>query len=113
MRHAFKILLFVVVFFSVLFTYADRGIRSKSRNRILLNISNKTTFKNSLQFNLKNGLKFKGLISSDYSNTEGQPLYYNMYHKGNTTYLLPNKTRFITPEVKQGYTGMKLVIKSR
>lgn len=114
MKLSFKISLFVFVFFSVMVSYADRGIRSKSRNRVILNISNKTNFRNSLQLNLKAGLKYKGLISPEEPTSPSYNMMsYSYYQKGNTTYLLPNKPKLVTPEIKQGYTGMKLVIKSR
>jgi hypothetical protein len=35
------------------------------------------------------------------------------YQKGNTIYLVPNKQKIIIPEIKQGYTGMRLIIKSK
>jgi hypothetical protein len=34
------------------------------------------------------------------------------YQKGSNIYILPYKQKVIIPEIKQGYTGMKLIIKS-
>lgn len=34
-----------------------------------------------------------------------------LYQKGNTIYLIPNQQKIIIPEIKQGYTGMKLILK--
>jgi hypothetical protein len=34
------------------------------------------------------------------------------YQKGNTIYIIPYKQKIIMPEVKPGYTGMKLIIRS-
>jgi hypothetical protein len=96
-----------------MFGYADRGIRSKSRNNISLNISTNKSFKNSLAINLKSGLKYKGLyfIDNTTNNNESFSSTIRTYQKGNTVYLLPEKNKKIIPEIKLGYTGMKLIFK--
>lgn len=38
---------------------------------------------------------------------------FKTYQKGNTIYILPAPQKILTTEVKQGYTGMKLIIKSK
>ena len=35
------------------------------------------------------------------------------YQKGNTTYIIPYKQKVALPEIKQGYTGIKLIIRSK
>jgi hypothetical protein len=108
------ILLFTVFGVCVFQGFADRGLRRKSKNRVTLNIATENSFNNSLSINLKTGMKYKGLLFS------GTPLnnpnfYYGnvrQYQKGNTIYLVPSKPQMLTPEVKQGYTGLKLVLKS-
>lgn len=110
------ILIFALVLGSMLHSFADRGVRKKAKNKVMLNISsNSLSFKSSLNYNLKNGLKYKGFML-----TETKPLPnficlngINSFQKGNTIYLSPYKQKIIIPELKQGYTGMKLIIKSR
>jgi hypothetical protein len=34
------------------------------------------------------------------------------YQKGNTVYIIPQKQVYTVPEMKQGYTGLKLIIKT-
>ena len=35
------------------------------------------------------------------------------YQKGNMTYIIPYKQKIILSDIKQGYTGMKLIIRPR
>ena len=108
-----KIFFICIVLGITMFGYADRGIRSKSRNNISLNISTNKSFKNSLAINLKSGLKYKGLyfIDNTSNNNEFFSSTIKTFQKGNTVYLLPEKNKRIIPEIKQGYTGMKLILK--
>ena len=114
-QSAKTILLLSLIVGNMMHSFADRGLRKKSKNKVILNITTTTSFKNSLSFNLKNGLKYKGdfytgtqtVNSSIFAST------LSTYQKGNTIYLIPNKKKIIIPEVKQGYTGMKLIIKSK
>jgi hypothetical protein len=117
MRFSTKsILVFALILGSMMHSFADRGVRRKSKSKVVLNISTNTaSFKNSLSYNLKNGLKYKGFIL-----TEPKPITsfislngINSFQKGNTIYLTSYKQKIIVPELKQGYTGMKLIIKSR
>ena len=96
-------------------SFADRGLRRKSKNKVVLNINTNNSFKNTLSFNLKNGLKYKGdlYIANQTVNNSISATTLSTYQKGNTIYLVPNKQKIIIPEVKQGYTGMKLIIKSK
>jgi hypothetical protein len=34
------------------------------------------------------------------------------YQKGNTVYIIPHKQVIAVPEMKQGYTGMKIIIRT-
>ena len=96
------------------FAYADRGFTKKSKNRVKLNINTNTNFKKALSLNLKTGLKYKGSLvsSSDKTNISSFTNRLVTYQKGNTVYIIPYKQKVIVSEVKQGYTGMKLIIKS-
>ena len=98
-----------------LYAFADRGVRRKAKNNVVLNIATEQSFKNSLSVNLKNGMKLKGILRLDHLSEGNQfnngTLRY--YQKGNTYYLLPSKPKLVNPEVKPGYTGLKLTLQSR
>ena len=67
-----------------------------------------------LPFNMKlNRVKYTGslLVSQQ---VDGKSLLSNTlltYQKGNTVYIIPHKQIIAVPEITQGYTGMKLIIK--
>lgn len=79
-----------------------------------MNIATKGTLKNSVAFNLKSGMVYKG---SFFMNNEqiGNSMVsdaFISYKKGNTIYILPYKQKVFIPE----YTpqdGYKLVIRSK
>jgi hypothetical protein len=110
-----KILLVAVVFFSTtLSALADRGIGKKSKSKVTLNISTPTTLRNSVSLNLRSGLRYTG-SSLLTQRTLGNTMISNTlvsYQKGNTVYIIPYKQKVVMPEVKPGYTGMKLIIRS-
>ena len=110
-----KILLVAVVLFSTtLSVLADRGIGKKSKSKVTLNISTPTTLRNSVSLNLRSGLRYTGSSLLNQS-TLGNTMIINTlvsYQKGNTIYIIPYKQKVIMPEVKPGYTGMKLIIRS-
>ncbi len=113
-KHVKNILLLTLFTVSVFHGFADRGLRRKAKNRVVLNIATENSFKNSISFNLKTGMKYKGLIFTG-TPAENPYLYsgtVRQFQKGNTIYLIPSKQRLLVPEVKQGYTGLKLVLKS-
>ena len=100
-------------------TFADRGIGKKAKSKTLLNISNSlstNSLKTSIALNVKMGLAFKSSIISDKKTVVGG-MFENRtlitYQKGNTTYIIPYKQRIAVTEIKQGYTGFKLVIRSK
>jgi LysM repeat protein len=98
------------------FTFADRGIGKKARLKTLLNINTNasTSLKTSIALNIKSGLAYKGSISSSNKSTGlMQNSSYITYQKGNTTYIIPYKQKVTMPEIKQGYTGLKLIIRSK
>ncbi len=113
-QNAKRILFLGVILGSVVLSFADRGLRKKSKNKVILNINSVPSFKSALSFNLKNGMKYKG-ISFNTNQPESNFISTNTiasFQKGNTIYLVPNFQKVIQPEIKQGYTGMKLIIKS-
>ncbi len=95
-----------------LFTsFADRGI-GKKKSKVVLNIKMPVSFQSCLNFNLRNGLKYTGsLISSTPKTYSSNALI--TYQKGNSVYILPYKQKMLVADVKQGYTGTKLIIKIR
>ena len=110
-----KIVLLVAVLNGIMLTtWADKGV---GKNRKKIEISSATsinTYTKYLSFNLKTGLKYKGTLLS--SSEAGKSLLYNTlvtYQKGNTIYIVPYKQKMVVPEIKQGYTGMKLIIKPK
>jgi hypothetical protein len=109
-----KIMLVCAVLFGAsLSALADRGVGKKSNSKVTLNISTPTTLRNSVSLNFKSGLAYTGsLYNKKVINGNMVNSTLVTYQKGNTVYIIPYKQRMIVPELKQGYTGMKLIIKS-
>jgi hypothetical protein len=96
--------------------FADKGAGKKNKNKFLLNINtNNNSLRNSIALNLKSGLKYKGSLLTSQQNSGNSLISSSVvtYQKGNTVYILPYKNKIIMPDYKQGYTGMKLIIKSK
>ncbi len=110
-----KKLLTIALLFSVAqVAMADRGVGKKSKNKTILNIYTLSTVRNSIAFNLKSGLSYKGSLLSG-TNAVGNSVMSNSlitYQKGNITYIIPYKHKILVPEIRQGYTGMKIIIRS-
>jgi hypothetical protein len=115
MKKTFKILLIAfLVCGSVLSSFADRGLRKKSRSHIALNINTEHGFKNNISLNLKSGLKYKGmLLTRSESDNFSNITFLKYYQKGNTLYILPPKQKILSTELKQGYAGLKLLITAK
>lgn len=110
-----KILLLLFLLNGIMLnTFADRGV-GKKKTKVSLNIINNSTFSKALSFNLKTGLKYKGSLLSNIETNKSSIIYNTLitYQKGNTIYIVPYKQRVLVPEIKQGYTGMKLIIKPK
>ena len=91
---------------------ADRGIGKKSKSRIELNVNTATGLRNSISLNLRLGLKYTGsLLSKQYSGGNMLSNTLVTYQKGNTIYIIPYKQVITVPDLKQGYTGLKLIIR--
>jgi hypothetical protein len=110
-----KILVIVLMLSGIGFSaMADKGIGKKSKSKVTLNINTTNTLRNSIAINLKSGLKYTGnLLAGQQVNGSA---YFNKtlltYQKGNTVYIIPHKQVFAVPDMKPGYTGMKLIIKT-
>ena len=110
-----KIMLIVVILSGITFSVlADRGIGKKSKAKAALNINTVNSLRNSISLNLKTGLKYTGSLLVTQQSI-GNTLLSNTlltYQKGNTVYIIPHKQVIAVPEIRQGYTGMKLIIKT-
>ncbi|MBK8610140.1 MAG: hypothetical protein IPL84_09375 [Chitinophagaceae bacterium] len=109
-----KMILIVLMLSSIGFSaMADKGIGKKSKARVSLNINAGNSLRNSIALNLKTGLKYTGslLVNQQVNGTSYLNNTLLTYQKGNTVYIIPHKQIFAVPDMKQGYTGMKLIIK--
>ena len=78
-----------------------------------MNITATTTLRNSIWLNVRSGLKYTGSILSKQGFSGNYTLNNTLitYQKGNTVYIIPYKHIITMPEVKPGYTGMKIIIR--
>ena len=114
MKKITKMLLVMALLFgTAVSTLADRGIGRKSKNKVELNISIPSTLRSSIFFNLRSGLKYTGSLLS--KQQTAAPLFFSnaliTYQKGNSIYIIPYKQITAVPEVRSGYTGMKIIIR--
>jgi len=99
----------------IFYGFAERGLKRKAKNRVQLNVTTETSFVRSIPLNLKNGMKLKGdmLICQSGTSSYSAHQVIRTYQKGNTVYILPLNQKILVPELQQGYTGMKLTLRSR
>jgi len=115
-RHIKKTLILVMLICIAGVTFADRGVGKKSKVKTVLNINTGATLKSSMVNNIRYGLTYKGslLTTTRQANTSTVVNSSLMtYQKGNTTYIIPYKNKITVADMKQGYTGVKLIIRSR
>lgn len=95
------------------FSFADRGGFVK-KNKTRLNIKTNGNLKNSIPFNLKSGLTYRGSFLTDHEQIGNSMIsdLYISYKKGNTIYILPYKQKVLIPEYSQA-GGYKLIIRPR
>jgi hypothetical protein len=108
-----KILLAVLVLISTgLPALADRGVGKKGKSKTFsLNLYTPSSLRTSVSLNLKSGLIYKGsTLGNNSSSASARSMI--TYQKGNNVYVMPYKQKIAIPEVKQGYTGLKLIIRS-
>lgn len=91
---------------------ADKGFGKKSKPKIVLNISS-SFIKNSIGFNMKSGLVYNGSLLNTNTRFGNSMISSSLitFQKGNTTYIIPYKHKIAMPEIRQGYTGMKIIIR--
>jgi len=109
-----KILAVIVLVCGVcLFAFADRGGFIK-KTKPHLNIKTNGNLKNSIPFNLKSGLTYRGsfFINKQQIGNSIVSDAYISYKKGNTVYILPYKQKILIPEYSQ-QDGYKLIIRRR
>jgi hypothetical protein len=101
-------------------SFADRGAGKRKAAKVVLNIKTPSTFSASLNFNLRNGLKYTGSFLSPLSTTTKTvvPTLFNYntfvtYQKGNSVYIVPYKQRILVADVRQGFAGAKLIIRMK
>lgn len=110
-----KMILVVVMLSGIAFSaLADRGIGKKNKTKVDLNINTGNSLRNSISLNLKSGLKYTGSLLVNQQSEENSFLRNTLltYQKGNTVYVIPHKQVIVVPEMRQGYSGMKLIIKT-
>jgi hypothetical protein len=107
-----KILLAALVLISTtLPAWADRGVGKKGKTKVFsLNLYTPSSLRSSVSLNLKSGLIYKGSTLGTNAGSSNRSII--SYQKGNNVYVLPYKQKVAIPEVKQGYTGLKLIIRS-
>jgi len=110
-----KIILVVLLLSGIGFSaMADKGIGKKNKNKVTLNINTGNSLRNAVTLNLKTGLKYTGslLVNQQFDGTTLSKNSLLTYQKGNTVYIIPQRQVIVIPDMKQGYTGMKLIIKT-
>jgi len=92
---------------------ADRGGFVK-KNKTHLNITTRGTLRNSIAFNLKSGIYYRGsfLLNTQQVGNAYVSDAIVSFKKGNTIYILPYKQKILIPEYSQK-DGYKLIIRSR
>ncbi|MGG9971418.1 hypothetical protein ACQ33O_06460 [Ferruginibacter sp. SUN002] len=113
-KFAKRLLILVVLFGSANAVLADRGFGKRNKTKAVINVNtNGTSLRNAMSYNLKTGLSYRGtlLSSSKRFSTGMMNTSLVTYQKGNTTYIIPYKSKVMMPDIKQGYSGVKLIIK--
>jgi hypothetical protein len=106
------LIIFAICCISI-FANADRGGFGRKKTKVNLNITTSTTLKNSIAFNLRSGLTYKGSTLFNHQ-LMGKNSFDNAlvtYKKGNTIYILPYKQRILIPDYTT--SGYKLIIRSK
>lgn len=109
-----KLLTIALLFSLAQVAMADRGIGKKNKSKTLLNITTPSLLRNSIAFNLKSGLSYKGSLITNETSLNNSIMSNSLitYQKGNMTYIIPYKHKIAVPEMKQGYTGVKIIIRA-
>ena len=105
--------LILLICFIAYVAVADRGGFGR-RNKIHFNIVTLSTLKNSISFNLKSGLYYRGntVLNKQQINNSIFSSSIISYQKGNTIYILPFKQKVLTQSYSPS-TGYKLILRSK
>lgn len=108
-----NLLVFFILFSIVADVLADKGFGRKNKIKATLNITAPSNIRNSIAFNLKSGLSYTGTLLNTRKNLGESILNTSIvtFQKGNSTYIIPYKNKITIVEIKQGYTGMKVIIR--
>lgn len=94
---------------------ADRGMGKKSKLKVFsANFNTNIGLRSAIAFNLKSGFTYKSsqMGRTSFSNNSFSSNTLITYQKGNNVYVMPAKQKITAlPEMQQGYTGMKLIIR--
>jgi hypothetical protein len=114
-RFSRTLLSLVVLFCVVNVAIADRGVGKKAKAKVVLNIATPSTLRNSISFNLKSGLTYKGSLLTSQQTLGSYIMNSSIvtYQKGNTIYIIPYKHRIAMPDIHQGYAGVKFIFQPK
>ena len=111
MKKTSRIILLIAILTGQMYvSFADRGV-GKKKNKIVLNIKTPGNFTSSLNFNLRNGMRYTGsLLNIPLSPSSVQNTLIT-YQKGNSVYILPYKQKVLMADTRRGFAGTKLIIR--
>ncbi len=114
MNNSIKILaIFLAITAFTVVAEANRGGGGDKPNKVILN-AGRSPITSKFFPSSANGLTYTGttVLNTTYNNnTTFQKTTIVTFQKGNTIYAQPYKQTVIVPEMKQGYTGIKLIIR--
>ncbi len=94
---------------------ADRGMGKKNKLKILTaNFNNTVSLRSAISFNLRSGFTYKNsqLSRTTFNNKVFSSNANITYQKGNNVFVVPSKQHIAAmPDMRQGYTGFKIVIR--
>jgi hypothetical protein len=110
-----QLLAFTILISVVSDVFADRVFGKKIKNKITLNLNIPSNLKDAIGFNLKTGLSYKGSLITSHSNMGSIITNSSVatFQKGNTIYIVPYKNKLAVPEIRQGYSGIKIIIRKK
>lgn len=110
MKKISQILFLAAAFSGLSFTTTDDRGKKGGTKKVLLNVHTNTVNKGNIFTNPASGLKYTGTTVIKISGKNIMTA--STFQKGNTVYIQQQKRQVFVPEVRQGYTGVKLIIKT-
>jgi hypothetical protein len=112
MKKSIKKIVLVAMLFSVVsIAFADRGGKRKAnKSKVSLNITTPGSLRSSLAFNFGSGLSYKGSFLTSQQTIGSSIMNTSIvtFEKGNTIYIIPYKQSIIMPDIRPGYSGIKI-----